>query len=83
MKSKIVKSPEILFVLIKRFHFDKKLGEVKKLEEANIIRKFKDYQLEGFICHIGIKVLCGHYTLYYKKPTDPLRWIFFDDREVS
>lgn len=68
---------------IKRFSFDKKLGEVKRLEEANIIRRFKDYRLEGFICHIGSKVGCGHYTLYYRNPEEGMHWVLFDDREVA
>ena len=52
-KSKIIRFPEVLLLHIKRFHFEKEIGEVKRLEEANIERRFKGYELQGFISHIG------------------------------
>lgn len=82
-KSTIIKFPEIIIVHIKRFHFDRDLGEVKKLEEADIVRRFQDYELQGFISHIGNQVRCGHYILYYKSPDHPLTWLLFNDVKVD
>lgn len=56
---------------------------MKKLEEADIIRKFKNYEMEGFISHIGNQVRCGHYILYYKNIDEPLKWLLFNDVKVD
>ena len=62
----MVKLPKILLVHLKRFSYEKDKS-VKMLDQVEFPRKFENYRLVGFICHIGRFAMSGHYVYYGRK----------------
>ena len=50
---------------------------------CHVARRFDQYQLLGFISHIGRNPLCGHYVFYCRKEEDPKVWLEFNDQRVG
>lgn len=63
---------------MKRYKFDG-TSTKKATGPSHMPLKFEQYELEGFICHIGSYQNSGHYVYYWN---DGKEWYVFDDSRV-
>lgn len=69
--------PKYLFIWLKRFN-----NNLNKLDQNLSIPLLwrHNYELKGFICHIGNSIKQGHYVSFYKINN---MWKFFNDSSVT